>query len=310
VSGSTVVYAPVGDEERDIYAFDLATGTQTRLELPGAQWGPTISGTSVAFTTWMPTSQAYQIRLWDLVSGLTFDFAPADGTSRFTQQSDGNRVVYTFMPDVSKSEYLVYLSEFTIDRGRVDSTPPSVTITSPAQGATYLRGQVITPAWTVTDADDPAPTVTAAATVDTTTTGDHTYAVTATDSAGNVGTATVTYSVAFESSGVAQPVNRDGSSIFRAGSTVPIRVPITDAAGAPLVGLAPRLYLAKVAEGVTGTETEAISTAAASDGNVLRETSPGTYLFNLATRGLATGTWQARVEIGGGACLTFIFSLS
>ena len=74
-----------------------------------------------------------------------------------------------------------------------DTTPPEVIITSPEDGATYNAGALPEPAYTVTDDLDPAPSV--VVTGWSNTEGVHTMTVTATDAAGNVGSASVTYTV-------------------------------------------------------------------------------------------------------------------
>ena len=52
---------------------------------------------------------------------------------------------------------------------------------------------------------------------------------------------------------------------------------------------------------VQGTqEVEAASTSAATEGNLFRY-ADGVYIFNLNTKGLATGTYQLRVEMGDGS---------
>src|SRR5205814_1146556 len=50
---------------------------------------------------------------------------------------------------------------------------------------------------------------------------------TATDGSGNSATASFRVSVAFSWSGVLQPVNADGSSVFKLGSTVPVKFRLT-----------------------------------------------------------------------------------
>ena len=59
--------------------------------------------------------------------------------------------------------------------------------------------------------------------------GSTTVTCTATDKAGNTGTETFTVTVTAAWSGVLQPVNADGSSIFKLGSTVPVKFQLTGA---------------------------------------------------------------------------------
>lgn len=93
--------------------------------------------------------------------------------------------------------------------------------------------------------------------------------------------------------GFDQPINNDNSSIFKQGSTVPVKFSLTN--GTPVA----HLYLAKVTNSIVGTEMEAASTSAADSGNTFRLVNGG-YVFNLSTKGLTVGTWQVRVDLGDG----------
>jgi hypothetical protein len=101
-------------------------------------------------------------------------------------------------------------------------------------------------------------------------------------------------------SNVAQPVNANGTSVFKAGSTVPVKFQLTGAS-ATVSTLQPRLSIARIASGVVGTELEATSSASADSGNVFRyDSTAGQYVFNWGTRGLAEGTWQIRIDLQDG----------
>ena len=94
---------------------------------------------------------------------------------------------------------------------RVDRKAPSATVTAPADGATYTRGQNVAAAYGCTDGSDGSGIVTsggcvgpvtAGSPVDTATAGSHTFAVTATDGVGHTATKTVSYTVSSGSSAV------------------------------------------------------------------------------------------------------------
>jgi hypothetical protein len=102
-------------------------------------------------------------------------------------------------------------------------------------------------------------------------------------------------------SGVLQPVNANGTSIFKLGSTLPIKFILTQGS-AGVSTLAARLSVTKTSNGVVGTELEAVSTAAGDNGNLFRfDAATGQYVFNWSTKGLAEGTWQLKVDMGDGA---------
>ncbi len=137
--------------------------------------------------------------------------------------------------------------------------------------------------------------------IDTSTVGTKTFTVDAADNAGNPAIRTVTYYVRYNYGGILQPINADGSSVFRLGSTVPVKFRLTDANGNTVTSAAAKIYVAKISEGVAGTEMEANSTSAATTGNLFRyDSTDDQYIFNLGTKSLSTGTWQIRIELDDG----------
>jgi hypothetical protein len=109
---------------------------------------------------------------------------------------------------------------------------------------------------------------------------------------------TISVGAGYTWSGVLQPINQDGSSLFRLGQTVPVKFQLTGGS-AGITNAVARLYVAKVTDQVIGTEEEAGSTSAATQGNLFRY-ADGQYIFNLSTSGLTTGTYQLRVDTGDG----------
>jgi endonuclease G len=124
------------------------------------------------------------------------------------------------------------------------------------------------------------------------------FGVRVTDGGGLFSEQTVNVGVGHAWSGFLQPVNTDGSSVFKLGRTVPVKFQLTGAS-ADVKDAAARLYVSKVDDGVNGTEEEADSTSNATAGNLFRY-SDGHYVFNLSTKGLTAGTYQLRVDMGDG----------
>jgi hypothetical protein len=76
-----------------------------------------------------------------------------------------------------------------------DLEGPVIDVSVPVEGKDYAVGSVVTPVFTCTDSVGVESCTGSAATLDTATTGAHTFTVTAKDLAGNVTTKTVTYNV-------------------------------------------------------------------------------------------------------------------
>lgn len=139
--------------------------------------------------------------------------------------------------------------------------------------------------------------------------GDTTVTVTATDKHNNTATATFKVTVRYSWSGILQPVNTNGTSVFKLGSTVPIKFSLTGAS-AGITDAVVSLKVAQISNGVTGTEAEAISTAASTSGSFFRyDSSARQYIFNLGTKTLTTGTYQLRLDFKDGSTNTVIISL-
>jgi hypothetical protein len=130
---------------------------------------------------------------------------------------------------------------------------------------------------------------------------------TATDAAGNRSSQSFTISVTYPWCGVLQPVNADGSSTFKLGSTVPVKFCLSGSAAGVTDAVATLSY-AKISNNILGDYSEAVSTAAATTGNLFRY-SGGLYIFNLATKGLTAGTYLLKVDLGDAAQHTVQVSL-
>jgi hypothetical protein len=131
----------------------------------------------------------------------------------------------------------------------------------------------------------------------------------ATDAAGNTGEKQFTVTVTAAWSNVLQPVNVDGSSTFKLGSTVPVKFQLTGAS-AGINNLVARLYVQRIGPGSSGGEIEAISTSNATTGNLFRyDATAGQYIFNLGTKTLVAGTYQLRIDLGDGVLRTVNITL-
>lgn len=108
----------------------------------------------------------------------------------------------------------------------LDTTPPTITIDSPTEGAVYLLNQVVVANWTATDSGSGIGTTTATvesgANIDTGTVGAKIFTVTATDKAGNFASLTVHYTVKYGFKGLLAPYVAPPRA-YKINSSIPLK---------------------------------------------------------------------------------------
>ena len=173
-----------------------------------------------------------------------------------------------------------------------DTTPPVPTLPGPITAtATSANGAVVTYMATAFDAIDGAITpVCTPASGATFALGATTVNCTATDAANNQATGSFQVNVQYDWSGFLQPIDANGNSLFKLGSTVSVKFQLTGAS-AGITNAVAKLTLTKISSTLTGSDVEAISTSSATTGNLFRYDA-GQYVFNLATKPLSAGTWR------------------
>ncbi len=117
--------------------------------------------------------------------------------------------------------------------------------------------------------------------------GRYTIGVRATDDDGGRAAASVPggVSLLFDRTGFLDPVRTDGSSTFRLGRKVPVKIQVTDCQGTPVPTLHPDVDLTKIRNSVSGTATEIAIKPDADQGDDMRfDATSGQYVFTLATR--------------------------
>ena len=187
----------------------------------------------------------------------------------------------------------------------IDKTPPVVMINIPEYEGEYLLNEYVLASWSANDqlsgiasAEGTVPTGEA---INTATVGPKPFSVVAIDNAGNQLIESVTYYVKYVYSGILQPINPEGMSIFKLNSTIPVKFRLQDSNGAFVATAIARIYLAKISDDVTGAEIEAESTREATIGNLFRYGDDEQYIFNLGTKYLSVGTWQIRISLDDGS---------
>lgn len=125
------------------------------------------------------------------------------------------------------------------------------------------------------------------------TAGLHTAAVKVVDSDDDASsTATDTFRVLYNMSGILSPFNADGTSVWKYGSTLPVKVKITDCSGNPVAGLAPTVGAQLLSSNPPTTDVgETSSTSAADLGVTMRyDATAGQYIYNYASKSLPDST--------------------
>jgi len=194
-----------------------------------------------------------------------------------------------------------------------DMLPPKIIITTPTEGDTYLLNQVANTSWSVVDDDTgsgPGSGVTGVASesetvpINTSTVGEKTFEVTAEDYAMNTDTNAVNY-VVYGFSGILPPIKPDGTRVFKLGSTIPVKFQLWDADGNFITDAEAEAIISLkkiIGEGPLGVPQDGDSTSAATSGNLFRyDDTDNQYIFNLATKGLSTGTWEITITVNGSA---------
>jgi len=123
----------------------------------------------------------------------------------------------------------------------VDRTPPAITITSPAAGATYTLGQFVTADFGCEDREGSGVSTCKGSTgwgvpLNTSSVGARTFTVTATDRAGNTAQAQSAYSVVYDFSGFASPASTyPAATSVKPGENVPLKFSLHGDQGADVV---------------------------------------------------------------------------
>lgn len=193
---------------------------------------------------------------------------------------------------------------FTVENINIDKTQPGITVSIPQDGAEYLLHEKVNADWTAADSlsgiDSVTGTVASGSLIDTSTVGEKTFTVEATDRAGNKTVKTVKYYVRYKYGGVLPPLKQDGSSTVKGGA-VPVKFQLADAAGKYVSTAAARLYLSKMTNGTSGSEIEASSPGKANDGNLFRyDSKDNQYIHNLSAKDLSSGEWRLRISLDDG----------
>jgi hypothetical protein len=201
----------------------------------------------------------------------------------------------------------------------IDQTDPVITITTPAEGASYVLNQSVAADYFCTDATSGIAScvgdVADGSDIDTSSIGAHTFTVDAEDNAGNTDSLTHNYSVSYALCGW------DGGTV-KSGATIPIKLYLCDADGINYSssGVVVKATSLKRQDNTASGVVED-SGSANPDNNFRFDATlfgTGGYIFNLSTKSpspalgagstkLNTGTWKLCFSVDGvgGYSITF-----
>ncbi|MBI4832925.1 MAG: PxKF domain-containing protein, partial [Candidatus Lindowbacteria bacterium] len=200
-----------------------------------------------------------------------------------------------------------------------DTTPPVITCPADIQVNLLCGGvpasnsaiqAVLNGATATDDVDGPVPVTNNAPGIFPA--GLTTVAFSASDAAGNTSTCQASVRVTYEYSGILQPINADGSSIFKIGRAVPIKFKLYCSGATPVGSATATLSIFKITSSVTGTvtEVETVPLSEANTGNLFRyDPDEQQYIYNWSTRDLGPGTYKLRVNLDDGAIHEALLSL-
>ncbi len=182
---------------------------------------------------------------------------------------------------------------------KVDRKAPEIMLASPAQGSSYSLGQAVAAGYTCSDGgsgvSNCAGTVASGSPLNTASIGVQTFAVQATDAAGNTANASAVYTVGY---GVCPQF--DQTKAHKSGSTIPIKLQLCDANGnnlsSPNIAVT-ALGTLKLSDYAPG-EVEDAGNSNPDDNFRL---TGDIYHFNLKTTGLPTGTYVLVFRAGNDA---------
>lgn len=133
------------------------------------------------------------------------------------------------------------------------------------------------------------------------------FTIIAIDNDGHMTISTQIFNVVYNFGGFLSPIKTDGSGVYNLGRTLPVKFQLTDADGSFISAALAYLYVAKISNGIVGTDEIPLSVLAADTGNQFRyDLANNQYIYNLSTDTLSVGFWQLKVVLDSGQIFTVI----
>ena len=246
-SDTSTIVSCQGSRALGSYVDTFNAGQHT-LSVTATDYDGRTTTATTTYTVWDTTPPHVDFRVpadgatYEQGATLTYDYDCADDPGGLGIQEcvAGNSMppgapldtnhLGTFTFDVYAFDWQNNLSHQSVTYTIVDRTPPVITIVSPSDGATYIRGQQVWAAFACDDGQYGSGVTSCkgdlppGSLLDTSTLGTHTFAVTAYDRAGNDSHAISAYSVVYDFAGFASPsAVYPMATSMKAGQSVPVK---------------------------------------------------------------------------------------
>jgi nucleoside-specific outer membrane channel protein Tsx len=198
----------------------------------------------------------------------------------------------------------------------LDTTPPTIALASPADGAVYLLNEVVYADYGCEDETGGsglascAGEVSNGAAIDTASVGEKSFTVHAADNAGNLASLTHNYTVVYAFEGFLEPVNNHALNVVKAGQAISLRWRLTDAQGVAVTDLAgATVTVTNYSCSLSETEDELGEDTAGKSG--LQSLGDGNYRFSWKTpRSYANSCKTMQLDLGEGIFRTASFKFT
>jgi hypothetical protein len=206
---------------------------------------------------------------------------------------------------------------------KVDKRAPTISISTPT-GTTYLLNQSVLAQYRCTDGGSGVAscsgTVANGAAINTSTVGSQTFSVSATDNVGNGSNRSAGYSVTYAASGtcfgdaghqILQPINADGTSVWKQGRTIPAKVRVCDGNGVSIgtAGVIRSFFLTQIISGTVTAVDESVASTTP-DTAFRWDATNQQWIFNISTTSLAANnTYVYAITLNDGTTIVFQYGL-
>jgi hypothetical protein len=200
-----------------------------------------------------------------------------------------------------------------------DKTPPTITLTTPPEGAMYTLGHVVNADYACQDEaggsglQSCVGNVASGSPIDTASVGAKTFTVNAADNAGNTSSVTHDYNVNYNFSGFLAPVNNPPAVNFgKAGRAYPVKWQLGDANGnfiSALSAVTDITVKSTACSPFTNDPTDSLETSSTGSSGLRYDGTTNTYVYDWATPS-TKGCYTLFVELDSGQSFPAYFNLS